>query len=61
MEDTLDEITKLLGGDLALAPDPNAARVPDHLAHLESENRLACKLPWETYLPWDEDFNHDDE
>ena len=31
MEDALDKITKLLGRDLALAADPDAARVPDHL------------------------------
>ena len=31
MEDALDKITKLLRCDLALAADPNAARVSDHL------------------------------
>ena len=31
VEDALDKITKLLGRDLALAADSNAARVPDYL------------------------------
>ena len=31
VEDALDKITKLLGRDLALAADSDAARVSDHL------------------------------
>ena len=33
MEDSLDEITEFFGSNLALAPDPDTARVADHLAH----------------------------
>ena len=32
MEDTLDEVAELLGGDLALAANADAAGVTDHLA-----------------------------
>ena len=31
MEDALDKITKLLGGDLTLSTNANAARMPNHL------------------------------
>ena len=54
MVDSFDKITEFLGGDLALTPDTNTARVPDDLAHhvLRLAGRcVSVLLPLPTYRP----------